>query len=241
MRCAYCALRVLQRASFHLHQFKPHIALELIGGLLAGLRVILALARLAQMARYQEAVHAAVHVLPAALLDENTGDGRLARFGREGLALPSFAPEPRIEKVAQQIGLLAVTGRIARVGDDADTAHDASPLAVVADQNRYVDRKAVGLGADILLHLGGEIVGLGPIFELVVIAEIHFAQPARVGTATPVVLPAGERRRRRAAIGPPGVIDIIVPHLGNLRTHLHFPHSIPPPPPPRALTQDPST
>src|SRR5215470_4604319 len=103
--------------SFHLGQFKPHIALELVRGLLAGLRVILALARLAQMARYQEAVHAAVHVLLAALLDENTSDGRLAGFGRKVLAPPSFAPEPRVEKVTQQIGLLAVAGRIARVGD----------------------------------------------------------------------------------------------------------------------------
>src|SRR6516165_6423825 len=127
------------------------------------------------MARYQEAVHAAVHILFAALLDENTGDGRLAGFGCEVLALPSLAPEPRIEKVAQQISLLAVASRIARVSDDADAAHDAGPLAVVTDQNRNVDRKAVGLGADILLHLGGEIVGFGPIFELVVIAEIHFA------------------------------------------------------------------
>src|SRR5258708_25242117 len=165
------------------------------------------------MARYQEVVHAAVHVLPAALLDENTGDGRLARFCRKVLALPPFATEPCIEKVAQQIGLLAVAGRIARVGDDADAAHDASPLAVVADQNRYVDRKAVGLGAHILLHLGGEIVGLCPIFEFIVIAEIHFAQPARIGAATPVVLPAGERRRRPAAAGAAGVLDLIVPPL----------------------------
>src|SRR5690348_10140439 len=105
------------------------------------------------MARYQQAAHAALQVLLAALLDENTGDGRLARLGRKVLALPPFATEPCIEKVAQQVGLLAVAGRIARVSDDADTAHDA----VVVEQNRYVDRKAVGLGADILLHLGGEI------------------------------------------------------------------------------------
>src|SRR5216684_7011812 len=109
------------------------------------------------MARYQQAVHAGVHVLLAPLLDEDAGNRRLAGFGRKVLALPPFAAEPRIEKVAQQIGLLAVARRIARVGDDADAAHDASPLAVVADQNRYVDRKAIGLGADILLHLGGEI------------------------------------------------------------------------------------
>src|SRR5262249_24228115 len=144
-------------------------------------------------------------------------DGRLPGFCRKVLALPSFATEPRIEKVAQQIGLLAVASRIARVGDDADTTHHAGPLAVVADQNPYVDRKAVGLGADLLLHLGGKFVSLRPKFELVVIAEVHFPQPARVGAATPVVLPAGERRRRRTAVGAASVIDIIVRQVGDLR------------------------
>src|SRR5215470_8257349 len=104
---------------------------------------------------------------------------------------------------------------------------DGRSLAVVADQNRYVDWKAVGLGADILLHLGGEVVGLGPIFELIVIPEIHFTQPVWVGAATPVVPPASERRRRRTAIGAAGVIDIIVRQVGNFRAKLDVPDFMP--------------
>src|SRR6266436_5854786 len=175
------------------------------------------------MARYQQAVHAGVHVLLAPLLDEDAGNRRLAGFGRKVLALPPFAAEPRIEKVAQQIGLLAVARRIARVGDDADAARHA----VVAEQNRYVDRKTVGLGADILLHLGGEIVGLGPIFKLVVIAEIHLAQPVRVRPAAAIVLPAGQRRRRRAAIGAAGIIDVVVRQIGEVGAELDVPDFAP--------------
>src|SRR6266700_1523943 len=105
------------------------------------MRIVLALAGLAQMARHQQAAGSAVHLLLAALLDEDAGYRRFARLGREVLALPAVAAEPRVEKIAQQIGLVPVAGRVARVGDDADAAH----RPVIAEQRRNVDRKAVGL------------------------------------------------------------------------------------------------
>src|SRR5712691_8409843 len=83
---------------FHLDQLEPHIALELVGGFLAGMRIVLALAGLAQMARHQEAAHASVQILLAALLDENAGDGRLAGLGGKVVALPALAAKPRIEE-----------------------------------------------------------------------------------------------------------------------------------------------
>src|SRR6516164_8402650 len=95
-------------SSLHPHQLEADIAFELIDGLLAGVRIVLALAGLAQMARHQEAAGAVVHFLGAALLDEDAGDRGLAGLRLLVLALPAFTAEPRIKEIAQQIGLVAV-------------------------------------------------------------------------------------------------------------------------------------
>src|SRR5271156_3166193 len=48
---------------------------------------------------------------------------------------------------------------------------------------------------------------LCPIFELVVIAEIDFAQSVRLGWAFIVAGPAGERLLRRAAVAAAGIVN----------------------------------
>src|SRR5262245_23541369 len=139
---------------------------------------------------------ARVDLLAAALLDDDAGDRRLALGSGEVLAGPAVAPETRGQEIAQQVGLVAVVALAARIADQADAAQRSG----LVEQRGDDDRKAVGLGAGILLHLLREIVGLGPILQLVVVAEIDFAQTARLCTAAAKVAEAVERQRRRPAV-----------------------------------------
>src|SRR6266851_8743543 len=90
------------------NHLEADIAFELVGRLLARMRIVLALAGLAQMAGDQHCAGGGVDLFLAALLDEDTRHRRLAVLGGEVLALPAVAAEPRIEEVAQQVGLVAV-------------------------------------------------------------------------------------------------------------------------------------
>src|SRR5437016_2624274 len=198
------------RQLFRANELEAHGAFELPCGFAARLRVVLALPRFAQIARRKQRAGAIVDLLMAALLDKNAPDRRLAVYRREILAVPVVASKPRIEKVAEKVGLVAALRRVAaRIAHDADTPHDS----VGIDQRGHDDRETVGLGAGILLHLRGEIVGLGPIFELIVIAEIDLAQSARLRPATAEFAPPAKRQSGRPAIGAAGVINEFVRQL----------------------------
>ena len=60
-----------------------------------------------------------------------------------------------------------------------------SPASVPLSSNSAdsTTGKAIDLGAGIFLDLHRQIVGLGPVFELVVIAEIDLAQAVRLRPA----------------------------------------------------------
>ena len=146
-------------------------------------------------------------------------DRCLSVVGRQAFAGPAVAPEARGEKVAQQIGLVAVLRVAAGVADKADAAQRSA----VVDQGRDRDGKTVGLGAGILLHLRQQVVGLGPVFEFVVIAEVDFPQPVRLRPAAPDLAPAVERRRRRPAIGAAGIVDELVGQCLDLRSEPQIP------------------
>src|SRR5262245_25234478 len=82
-------LRCVESALLPPHQFEPHHALELPGGLPPGARIDRALPGLAQVADEQRRRGRAVDVLAAALLDEDAVDRGLAGLGGEGLAGPA--------------------------------------------------------------------------------------------------------------------------------------------------------
>src|SRR5258705_245791 len=128
-----------------LHQLEPHRAFELSGRLAAGARIELALAGLAQMPRSERGSGLGFEVFPTALFYEDTLDRCLSVIGRQAFACPAVAPEARGEKVAQQIGLVAVLAVAAGVADEADAAQRSA----VIDQGRDRDGKTVGHGAGI--------------------------------------------------------------------------------------------
>src|SRR4030081_2161361 len=100
-------------------QLEPGETLELSLGGPAGLRIILALAFLAEKMRLDLGHRRSRNGLAAALLDEGAPDRRLALGRGEIDAIPAVAAIAGGEKVAQQIGLVAVARGIARIADDA--------------------------------------------------------------------------------------------------------------------------
>src|SRR6185437_11574390 len=158
-----------------LHELEARHALELALRAPAGARVVLALAFLAEVARLEKGAAGAGDLLHATLLDEGAADGALALLGRQILALPALAAEAGGEEIAQEIGFVAVARGIARIGDDADALEHARLVEQAAQHHR----KIIDLGAGIFFDLGREIIGLRPIFQLVVIAKIDLAQAAR--------------------------------------------------------------
>src|SRR5262249_51411551 len=71
---------------------------------------------------------------------------------------------------------------------------------------------------------------LGPVFELVVVAEIDLAQPARLSAAAAKIAKAHQRQRWRAAVGAAGLVDEAVRQLDDRRTRLQVPDFEPRPP-----------
>src|SRR5215510_94423 len=200
-------------------QLETHHALELAFGLPARMRVDLGLALLAQIAGGELRQRAAFDRLLATLLDEGAEDRCLAVLGRQVDTVPALTAIARIEEVAQQVGFLAIARGVARIADDADALENA----VVVEACGEHDREIKHLGARELSDLGRELVGLGPIFELVVIAEIDLAQAAGLGTAALEVAPAGERRRGRPAAGATGVVGELVGKIGDRSAELEVP------------------
>src|SRR6266702_1019368 len=183
-------------------QFEVHEAFELALGLPSGADVDFALALLAEIVRAQLGDLSIADRLSAALLDEGAKDRRLSLVGRKIGAIPAVAAVARAEEISQQIGFLALARRIARIADDANARQDA----FVVESRRQDDGEIIDFGAGKFLDLGREIVGLGPIFQFVVVAEIDLAQSVRLRPAAPKILPAAERGRRRPAIRSAGII-----------------------------------
>src|SRR5437899_8606762 len=140
--------------------------------------VDLGLALLAQIAGGALGQCAALDGLLAALLDEGAEDRRLTVLGRQVDTVPVLAAIARIEEVAQQVGFLAIARGVARIADDADALENA----VVVEAGGEHDREIKHFGAREFPDLGRELVGLGPVFELVVIAKIDLAQAGRLWT-----------------------------------------------------------
>ena len=81
-------------------QLEADIAFELVGRFLARMRIVLALAGLAQVAGDQQRAGGVIDRFIAALLDEDARHRCFALVGGEVLALPAVAAESRIEEVA---------------------------------------------------------------------------------------------------------------------------------------------
>src|SRR5262249_8287357 len=145
---------------------------------------------------------------------------RLAILGRQVDAIPVLAAIAGIEEIAQQIGLLAIARGVARIADDPDALEDA----VVVETSRQHDWEVEHFRTGKFSDLGRELIGLRPVFELVVVAEINLAQAARLGTAALEVLPPGERRRGRATIVAAGVVGELVRDIGDRHAELEVPY-----------------
>ena len=177
-------------------QLEPHVALELSFGLPVGMGVVLALALLSQIARLQCRNADPVDGLATVLFDESAHHRRLALGGRMIGAVPAVAAESRGDEVAQRIGLIAPARGIARIADDPQPHERAAGI----EQRGEHHRESVHLGAGILLDLGAEIVGLGPIFQLVVVAEIDLVAAIGLRTAAAEVTPTTKRGSGRTAV-----------------------------------------
>src|SRR5262245_23699449 len=200
-------------------QLETHHAFELAFGLAARVRINLGLALLAQVAGGELRQRAALDRLLAALLDKGAENRRLTILGRQVNTIPTLAAVARVEEVAEQVGFLAVARGVTRVADDANTLEDAGLI----DARREHDREVEHLGARELPDLGRELVGLGPVFELVVVAEIDLAQAVRLGPAAPIVTEAGERHRGWPAAGAAGVVGELVGQIGDRAAELEVP------------------
>src|SRR5215510_5048883 len=108
---------------------------------------------------------------------------------------------------------------VARIADDADALEDA----VVVEARRQHDWKVEHLGAGEFSDLGRELIGLRPVFELVVVTEINFAQAAGLRTAALEVAPAGERSRGRTAVVAAGIVGELVRQIGDRHAELEVP------------------
>src|ERR1700693_2345610 len=96
--------------SLRQRQLEAHQAFELSFGRATGLRIVLALALLAEKMRLDIGDRVAGDGLAAALLDEGPPHRRLALGGKQIDAIPAVAAIARGQEVAQQIGLVAIAG-----------------------------------------------------------------------------------------------------------------------------------
>src|SRR5262249_25212284 len=218
---AACAARVLPARGGNMmllrqRQLEADEAFELALGGAAGMWIDLGLALLAEVVHLHLGERVPLDRLLAALFDEGPEHWSLALLGRQIDAVPAFAAIARAEEIAQQISFFAVARGVARIADDADTRQDAA----FVEARRQGDRKIEHLAAGIFPDLGRKIVGLGPVLELVVIAEIDLAQAAWLGPAAPEVAPVGKRQRGRTAVGAAGIVGELVRQVGCRRAEL---------------------
>src|SRR5215472_6651709 len=163
----------------------------------------LRLAGFAQKPGLEHGAHIALHELGAAPVDVEGTDRALARRRRGIDATPTVVAVPRLEEVGQRVGLLAFLWARLRVGHNTQPRERAARI----EQTRYDHREIQDLGASILGDRCPRAVRSRPIFELVVVAEINFAQTVRLGLASLILGPAGESLLRRSAIAAAGIVD----------------------------------
>src|SRR5215472_7859645 len=182
-------------------QFEARRTLELADRQSAGIAE-LGLAGFAQKPGLEHGAHVALHELNAAPVDVESADRALARCRRRVGAIPTVVAVPRLEEVGQRVRLLALLWARLRVGHNTQPGERTARV----EQPRYDHREIQDLGAGILRDRCPRAVRSRPIFEFVVVAEINFAQTARLGLALLILGPAGEGPLRRSAIAAAGIV-----------------------------------
>ena len=141
--------------------------------------------------------------------------GDLVEFGFE--VKPGAAVE--VGETVGWIEAFKATTDVFCVGTGAFDGENALLVETRAQHRRKIEY----LGAGIFAHLGREIIGLGPVFEFVVVAEIDFAQAACFRPAAAEILPAGERDRGRSAARAAGIVRELVRQFVGRRAEFEVP------------------
>src|SRR5215831_11498353 len=211
-RAAHSRLLVIR-----IHQLKARPALELAGGGLAGGRINIALARLAQEVGFHKKV-ALGRVLLAALLDEHAAANRgLSRRGWKINAGPAFGIVAVDDGEAQHVGHAPLHDRPARIADHAYPPQHA----VLIKQHREDHRMTGDARADAALGVQRIINGAADIFLLVVEADVDLVKSARLGTAFVKVAPLVDCLPWRPSVAAAGEIaEGVGRHLASLQAEL---------------------
>src|SRR5262245_19840807 len=185
-------------------QLEPGPAFELALRILAGRRIDVALARLAQEARLDHQV-ALCRDLLAALLEEDAADRCLARRRRVIRAGPASRIVAVDDRKAKEMRHPPRAGIAARIADEADAAQDAAAV----EQHRQDDRMA----GDSRSHPPERhrvVDGLADIFAFVVETGIDLVQPVLFRPALAEFRPVQKPLARRAAVAAAGKLAVAI-------------------------------